>query len=535
MVLGATATAAAVGWIAGRTIHSPAEVAARTAPPQASPILVPIEKRQLTNDVVLRGTARFGSPQKLSVASSALKPNAGIVSDTVLAGTELREGSLALTASGRPLFVLTGARPMSRDLGPGMFGDDVRGLEQALKRLSFDPGPVDGLYDAATEAAVEAFYQRGGFAAFRATTDQLNGVRARESTALSAQADALASADALETATAAVTAARAALDEATIADAAAPGEVDRARAVSALQVRIAEAEVSAARAALDALARQSPTEGQLSAAQRDLTVALAQADTARISGVRSITDAEAAAGRAQREVVTRQAALHSAELQRANAQALATAKSNVAQRADVDAAIAKALAGVQVPADEIVFVSTAPVRVSEVLLSKGDQLNKAVFSVTDAVVSVDSGLALKDAPLIKQGMAVKIDEPSIGISASGVVKRVAPAAGTNGVDGFHVYFEVGVDAPPANLAGASVRLTIAVESTAAQVLAVPLSAVTMAPDGSSRVQRHTASGSNEFIVVKPGLVAAGYVAVEGDLSAGELVVVGFEAKRPAGA
>ena len=46
-------------WFAGERIVSPAEAAARTAPPTPSPILVPVEKRVLSSEIITRGTARF--------------------------------------------------------------------------------------------------------------------------------------------------------------------------------------------------------------------------------------------------------------------------------------------------------------------------------------------------------------------------------------------------------------------------------------------------------------------------------------------
>src|SRR5690242_12337719 len=70
---------AVVSWIAGSKIQSPAEAAARTAPPTPSPILVPVEERVLTSDVSTRGTARFGLPQSISLAASPLKSAAGII------------------------------------------------------------------------------------------------------------------------------------------------------------------------------------------------------------------------------------------------------------------------------------------------------------------------------------------------------------------------------------------------------------------------------------------------------------------------
>ena len=59
-------------------------------------------------------------------------------------------------------------------------------------------------------------------------------------------------------------------------------------------------------------------------------------------------------------------------------------------------------------------------------------------------------------------MPVAIDEQALGIKASGVVTRVADTPGTNGVDGYHIYFEVRVEETPTPLQGFSLRLTIPV-------------------------------------------------------------------------
>ena len=79
ILLAVVIAASAGSWLAGSRIQSPAEAAARTAPPAPSPILVPIEERVLTADVVTRGTARFGLPQSLSLAPSPLKGEIGVI------------------------------------------------------------------------------------------------------------------------------------------------------------------------------------------------------------------------------------------------------------------------------------------------------------------------------------------------------------------------------------------------------------------------------------------------------------------------
>jgi hypothetical protein len=70
---------------------------------------------------------------------------------------------------------------------------------------------------------------------------------------------------------------------------------------------------------------------------------------------------------------------------------------------------------------------------------------------------------------------------------------------------------------------------VSVGSSQGEVLAVPLSAVSLAADGSSRVQRDDGHGRTTSVRVQPGLSAAGYVEVTplgGSLAAGDLVVVG---------
>ena len=173
-------------------------------------------------------------------------------------------------------------------------------------------------------------------------------------------------------------------------------------------------------------------------------------------------------------------------------------------------------------------IATAPVRVSELLVGTGDPATGGIVTVTDALVRVDAGLAVSDAGLVKPGMTVNIDEPDLAISTVGTVSVVAESPGTNGVDGFHVYVEVSVESPPPSLVGASVRLTIPVQSSGEAVLAVPVSALTLAPDGSSRVQLDS-GGSTQFVSVVAGLSADGFVeirAIDGPLTAGDLVVIG---------
>src|SRR3989304_107778 len=130
-VLAIVAVIAIGGWTAGSRIESPAEVAARTAPPEPAPILVPIEQRVLSTNVVTRGTARFGLPQPISLAPSTLKANTpGWITTLPALNTQFKEGDVLLTTSGRPVLVLEGSTPAFRALVPGVSGREVEQLEQ---------------------------------------------------------------------------------------------------------------------------------------------------------------------------------------------------------------------------------------------------------------------------------------------------------------------------------------------------------------------------------------------------------------------
>ncbi len=377
MFVAAVVLASVGGWILGSRVTSPAEIAARTAAPQPSPILVASETRVLSTNVVTRGTGRFGAPREVGLVRSLLKGETQVVTQLPALAQQAAEGDVLLTVSGRPVIVLQGDQPSFRDLGPGMAGTDVDQLEAALDRLGYEPGTVGEGYDRDTEQAVRALYAVAGFEPALASSRQLSEVFS--------------------------------------------------------------------------------------------------SDTELFAG--SIPSA-----------------------------------------------------GVLVPADEIFFLPALPVRVADIAIALGQAIDGPALTVTDANVSIDGSLPIEQSGLVTAGMAVVIDEPDLGIEADGIISRIADAPGTDGVDGFHVYFEVTVDNAPPNLVNASVRLTIPVESTSDEVLVVPVTALTLAPDGSSQVQVDR-NGFLEPVEVRPGLSAQGLVeveAIDARLESGDLVLIGFD-------
>ena len=379
-------------------------------------------------------------------------------------------------------------------MSPGTSGGDVRQLEEALDRLGFDPGPVDGIYDEKTAAAVERWYRKRGWDPFGPTREQRAAILALERDWSDAERSRLA-------------------------------------AEAAHQTAVRALETERARAAYSGTAADADLAAQI--AERAIIVLdPRQTETARATAEARLKVARAAQRKAKLE--------SDLAIQTAKQQALANFNLKVAsERAGElkrELAAARARLGVQVPADEVVFVPSLPVRVHEVTASVGANPTGPVMSVTDNQLSIDSQLPIEAAPLVKPGMKVAIDEQALGIKTTGVVETVANTPGTRGVDGYHFYLGVRVESTPVSLAGFSVRLTIPIETSKGAVTAVPTSAVSLAVDGKSRVLVDR-GGVREYVTVQPGLSAGGYVEVTapgGALVPGQLVVVGQKAAEPGG-
>jgi hypothetical protein len=560
-VVALVAAALVAGFLAASLVHSPADVAARTAAPTPSPILVPIEERVLSSSIVTRGTARFGLPRAIALAPSPLKASAGLITTLPLRNAQLEEGGVMLTASGRPVLVLQGATPAYRDLTPGISGSDVRQLEAGLERLGFEPGPVDGSFDQKTSAAVAAWYEAAGWEPFGPTPDQRKEIETLaydfgDASRLSLAARAAAAAAALT-----VDSARASAEHSNRLAAAelAARRADQARlignphnglplAVKSERARAeradtaAQAELSAmiAERAVIVLDPRQP-ETAKAAAEARLELARANSLSTELEGRLAVQAAERDSSLASEQLELAEAALEASKLAgemsiRATLDGQKVAELDArlaaerANRLGAQLTLARSRLGVQVPVDEIVFIPALPARVEELSAQVGDPASGPVMAVTDNQLAIDSALPLDSAPLIHPGMPVEIDEQALGIKATGVIEQVASTPGTRGVDGYHFYFEVRVDDTPTRLEGFSLRLKIPIESTQGAVTAVPISALSLAPDGTSRIQVQR-EGVLEYVTVEPGLSAGGFVEVtprDAALGAGDLVVVGFE-------
>jgi peptidoglycan hydrolase-like protein with peptidoglycan-binding domain len=583
IALGVAVVLAAVAWIAGGQIRSPAQVAAETAAPDPSAITVPVERRVLSSEVIVRGTVRYGSPQPVVLATSNIKQNAGgtgtdIVTTRPRRGSRFAEGTDVMSVSGRPVFVLRGSMAAHRDMGPGSRGPDVRQLEAALVRMGFSPGQVDGRYDGATASAVAAWYERGGWEPFGPTDTQLDQLRAARAAAAAARDGYLRSRVDIKTASERATKAeieQARVDLQTARDTHNTAQHDlrslgNAVSLALLNERrdnaVAAADVATKRAAvnkaIDARAEAyrnlaeappdtSPSErAALQAAVRattdDVTVAQAElnssirseravqgagrdgVDKARVD----ISRARGALAGARRQVTlaTRRLKILTTPGDTTLQRLVSQAASREARGTAADVRRLAGKMGVYVPADEVLFFPTLPLRVDSVRARRGDSVAGRVMTVSNSRLAIDSSLSVNDAKLVRPGATVKIEEPDLGVQTTGVVSQVATAPGTHKVDPGRFYLQITPGSAPAQLVGASVKLTIAVKSTREAVMVVPVTALSVGADGNARVQVQRPGGKTDYVPVEPGLAAKGLVEVKAvgraRLEEGDLVIAG---------
>ncbi|GAA3079869.1 peptidoglycan hydrolase-like protein with peptidoglycan-binding domain [Kribbella aluminosa] len=162
-VAGVAVVSLGIGVAAGSRISSPEDAAAKTAPPAASQITVPVAKKLLSSKVVGRGDASFDGAVNIRVETAGLTTPPIVTGKVPTVGSSITEGKALLEITGRPVIGLAGVLPMYRTLSPGSKGPDVLQLEQTLERLGYNPGTVDDQYTLSTSAAVEKLYANAGY------------------------------------------------------------------------------------------------------------------------------------------------------------------------------------------------------------------------------------------------------------------------------------------------------------------------------------------------------------------------------------
>lgn len=147
-------------WAVAARVESPDQAAARAEAPEPEPVVAPLSRGYLNGPISM-------SVHAAHEQTIALKPPSTVTGVVTSAekgvGDEVRSGSVLLRTNGRPLFALTGAFALYRDIEPGDSGDDVAAVQAGLKEagLSFGRDRV-GTYGSGTQAAVRKMYKAAG-------------------------------------------------------------------------------------------------------------------------------------------------------------------------------------------------------------------------------------------------------------------------------------------------------------------------------------------------------------------------------------
>ncbi|HDH03587.1 MAG TPA: hypothetical protein ENH15_05020, partial [Actinobacteria bacterium] len=474
MTVGVAVLAAAVGWFGASRLQSREEAQAESQPPEPSLITVEVQRVELSNTVVVRGTVRFSDSTDISVVANyeGVSILTGVLADQ---GTLIEDGQAVAEVGGRPVFVLQGELPAFRDLGPGQSGDDVEQLEEALARLGFDPGPVDGIYDAATAAAVTALYDENGYAPQPRSAQERAQIDGAEAAVEGAR-------DQLRSAEQGLAAARRPLPESQqlaldqqVADAerALEEAEDLATEQIASAVTLAAdleaakleatATTEAATIAADRLAEAeagthpdtgvAPTPEELA----DLQAAATEAEDAKVSALAAVEDAQAAldALPSDPNQGVEDAKFALAIAQATRTEALTAPDTTFESRAEADAhefledAIAELEElelefGVRFPSSEIIYLDTLPRRVDAVLADRGDDITSGVmYQVSGADVVIDSGISAVDRSLVNVGDRAIAEDDGLGVSFETLIIRVNdnPGGPDAADDRYYVQFE----------------------------------------------------------------------------------------------
>ncbi|WP_233200688.1 hypothetical protein [Cryobacterium sp. M15] len=465
-----------VGLGLGQLIVSPGQAAADADAPAGGLITVPIENRQLANDVTMRGDATYADSVEVSIETGELAGAPIVTGQVPEVAAIFDTASIALEVTGRPVIVLPGDLPVYRTLRVGVSGPDVLQFKQGLNAAGIDAGALDSdVFDAQTANAVTALYAKVGYPAPSGGGDVAIAVSGAEAGVTSAQAS-------VDSANGALTTVQGAASNVDVVE---QGNLVR----------------SAERAL--ALARTEGTPNEIADAEESVTLAVARRAQAL----------------APRDASAEQAAVTAAkaELTRAN-ETLSDAR---------DGALA------YLPAGEVLYLPGLPRRVDEISVKRGSSITGPVMRVSGATLVISGSATASDAALLEVGAPATLampdgDQPATITS----VLPAEPATGETASGRFTVLFapDALTDEQIQAVQGSNVRVRVPVSSTEGDVLAVPLAALTAGPGGESRVEFAPGGSADTVLVeVTTGLAAEGFVeitAVDGSLGVGDLVVVG---------
>lgn len=180
------------------------------------------------------------------------------------------------------------------------------------------------------------------------------------------------------------------------------------------------------------------------------------------------------------------------------------------------------------PAREVLFLPSFPVEVLSRSGSPGSLTSAASMMLAAGQLRISSAIDPNSAALLRAEMPAQVTSEVLGQSVE--AKVVSIGTKPNAESG-----QVTIVLEPSKPLAQSwyqqdVRINITTASSEGTVLAVPVTSLALAGDGSAKVIVRDSNGSQRSVAVTVGVTGGGYSEVkplkDGDLSVGDLVVVG---------
>ncbi|MDR0432748.1 MAG: hypothetical protein LBH48_05505 [Bifidobacteriaceae bacterium] len=539
--------------------------------PEPSTRTAQVERTSLIAGMVLTGTLGYGDPQDLGGAG-------GVVTKLPEAGATVSAGEVLMEVDGRPVFMLEGAIPLWREIGPQTVGPDVVALRSALIALGIDAGAAsDGAYDGALSAAIADLYDRSGYeppAALAVTGETYAAAQDAVKGADRAYADAqlaLTTAKEQRPSKVDIMSADAAVDSAERAlEAAKTGDGGEAVAAAQESLKLAKAQREELLAPRDTTAEQAALAEALAGlakAQGDMASVPEGDAEARSAAQEGLSVAESAVTAARNALDAASKGPSELELLQANTQVdQATRALNAAKRGDMGAALREAKESLRMvraqrkaldePADtaaqelavtsaredlaaarealaeaglnvvgpkDILLVAGQTIRIDQVKAKLGLAAEGAIVSWTQTVLHGRVDLTEAQRSRVSTGSPVTVTLPS-GSELEGVVGEITNA--TTNPETFEMIpararIDIEDQAALADIGLATITVSL-IEDEAEDTLVVPVTALMALAEGGYCVEL----ADGRLVPVEVGLIADTRAEVSSsELSEGQEVVV----------
>jgi peptidoglycan hydrolase-like protein with peptidoglycan-binding domain len=187
------------------------------------------------------------------------------------------------------------------------------------------------------------------------------------------------------------------------------------------------------------------------------------------------------------------------------------------------------ITGPLVPLAELAFLTSFPARVDKVTATVGAVLSGSLFTLSSGPLIIRAAVSPTDRRVLREGMPVTVVSENLGESATGQISTIGEIEKDEADRSVHQVIILPDKSLDARFSAQDVRLQIETKSSGAEVLVVPLAAVSTGANGETTVVLVLAEGQEEVVPVSVGNSGDGWVEVRGlsrELSPGDLVVIG---------